>query len=127
MQRNSYGRLCFLAASSNIAATPLFQTFKPIFVYIYFNLTMMEIAKSSQRSGLGCPTCCASRGHPDPLQEPLAAINVWLSPAPPSLLHQTGENNSALTNKSFFPFQTFISDSLGLQVCLGESNSTSVF
>jgi len=110
-----------------MATTLLFQTFQPIFVQVYFNLTLMETAKSSQRSGLGWPTRGASGGHLDPLQEPLAAVDAWLSPAPPSLLCQTAENNSALTRKSFFPFQTFISDSLGLQVCLGESNSTSVF
>lgn len=98
------------------------QIFEPIFAYISFDWTVNEIAKPSHHGGLGCPNFGASQGPWDSLRSPWCWGCLTFTSC--SLAAQ---NNCALTYKSVFPFQTFIPDSLGLQVCLGESNSTSGF
>lgn len=102
----------------------LSQTFEPGFAYIYSDWAVMEIARPSQRGGLGwaVPILVPLKGPETPCRSPWCCGCLAFTSSSPA-----AKNNCALTNKSVFPFQTFISDSLGLQVCLGESNSTSGF
>lgn len=112
-------RLCFLAVSSNVVAplpTIWLHTFLPTYI-----LTGLWWKNCQTQPAFGAKFGASQRPW-DSLQSPWCCGCLAFTSS--SL---AAENNCALTNKSVFTFQTFISDSLGLQVCLGESNSTSAF
>lgn len=122
MQRNSCCRLCFLAASSNVVAT-----LPNIWLHTFLSTCILtglwwKLPNPASMMGWAVPNLVPLKSPEIPCRSPWCCGCLAFTSS--SL---AAENNCALTNKSVFPFQTFISDSLGLQVCLGESNSTSGF